>query len=75
MGSRSQLHNQQEAVNNQDGGYNSTAAGEDENTTTSPGWTCTDASYENGTITCRVPSLQNYDQESLQFNVDVALNG
>ncbi|MDA8056911.1 MAG: glycosyltransferase [Actinomycetota bacterium] len=28
---------------------------DDENTTASPGWTCTHASYQNGTITCEVP--------------------
>jgi len=39
--------------------------GEDENTTTSPGWTCTGARYENGTITCVVPNLTDYDQDSL----------
>lgn len=45
------------------------------NTVTSPGWSCTKGVYENGTITCTVPVLSSYDQENLQFNVDVALNG
>lgn len=46
------------------------------------GWTWTNASYENGTIICKVPQLDfgkiggmEGETASLQFNVDVALNG
>lgn len=40
------------------------------------GWIWTEAVYENGTVTCRVPALEHAnDQESLQYNVDVAFNG
>ena len=46
------------------------------------GWTWTEAKFENGTIMCTVPPLdhgrmQSIDQDggSMQFNVDVALNG
>lgn len=38
-------------------------------------WTCTSAVYENGKIVCIVPKLEEYEQDSLQFNVDIALNG
>lgn len=38
-------------------------------------WTCTAGHYENGKIVCVVPELVNFDPDSLQFNVDVALNG
>jgi hypothetical protein len=38
-------------------------------------WTCTAGHYENGKIVCIVPQLEDFDPDSLQFNVDVALNG
>ena len=38
-------------------------------------WVTTEGHYENGKITCKVPALDTFDPDSLQFNVDVALNG
>ena len=47
------------------------------------GWTWTEAKFENGTIMCTVPPLENgriqgadhSDGGGMQYNVDVALNG
>lgn len=49
MGSRIALH--KDEVNDNNYASNNPNA-EDENITTAPGWTCTSATYENGTILC-----------------------
>ena len=40
-----------------------------------PEWITTPAEYDNGRIICKVPSLEMYALDQLQFSVDVALNG
>ncbi|EGR29393.1 rcc1 family hect domain protein, putative [Ichthyophthirius multifiliis] len=38
-------------------------------------WVCVQGEYDKGKITCEVPKLADYNSESLNFNVDVSLNG
>jgi hypothetical protein len=37
-------------------------------------WVTAVSEIVNGTIVCQVPKLEQYDQDSLLFDVDVALN-
>ena len=38
-------------------------------------WVCVEGVYVKGKIVCEVPKLTDYNAESLNFNVDVSLNG
>lgn len=36
---------------------------------------CVAGEYSNGFIKCKIPELQDHEDKSLFFNVDVSLNG
>jgi len=38
-------------------------------------WICVVGHYDKGKITCKVPTLSDFNSESLNYNVDVSLNG
>ena len=38
-------------------------------------WYCSVVTYESGKVVCRAPKLSQYDPDSLQYNVDISLNG
>lgn len=38
-------------------------------------WYCCFATYENGLMTCNIPKIENFSQNQVEYNVDVAING
>jgi len=38
-------------------------------------WYCCFATYEKGMITCNIPKIENFCQNQVEYNVDVAING
>lgn len=38
-------------------------------------WICVEGIYEKGKISCVIPKLGEFKSDSLQFNVDLSLNG
>lgn len=38
-------------------------------------WVTTEGYFENGKIIAKIPKLDNFDPEQLQYSIDVALNG
>jgi hypothetical protein len=39
------------------------------------GWACAPGKYHDGKITCLVPKIEDFEQEFMSYNVDIALNG
>ena len=38
-------------------------------------WYCCFSTYENGIMTCTIPTIENFSQDQVEYNVDVAING
>lgn len=38
-------------------------------------WYCCLGTYENGVITCTIPKIDNFSQNQVEYNVDIAING
>ena len=38
-------------------------------------WYCCFSQYENGLMTCNIPKIENFNQEQVEYNVDIAING
>jgi hypothetical protein len=38
-------------------------------------WYCCFATYENGIMTCTIPKIDNFNQNQVEYNVDIAING
>ena len=38
-------------------------------------WYCCFSTYENGVMTCTIPQIENFSQNQVEYNVDVAING
>ena len=38
-------------------------------------WVTTEGYFQNGKIIAKIPKLDNFDPEQLQYSIDVALNG
>ena len=38
-------------------------------------WYCVFSTYENGVMTCNIPTIENFSQDQVEYNVDIAING
>lgn len=38
-------------------------------------WYCCFSTYENEMMTCNIPQIENFSQDQVEYNVDVAING
>ena len=38
-------------------------------------WYCCFSTFENGMMTCTIPQIENFSQNQVEYNVDVAING
>lgn len=38
-------------------------------------WYCSFANYENGTMVCNIPKIEDFSQSQVEYNVDVSING
>lgn len=38
-------------------------------------WYCCLGTYDNGVITCAIPKIDNFQQNQVEYNVDLAING
>ena len=38
-------------------------------------WVTTEGFFQNGKIIAKIPKLDNFDPDQLQYSIDVALNG
>ena len=38
-------------------------------------WYCCFATYDSGLMTCNIPKIENFNQNQVEYNVDIAVNG